>query len=246
MRVVYPYHSFAQHMSKTRIVGVHQTSLGNATSILYENKIYPRPGSRGCGIYACYNAPTTNHKCRGGKGTCLYMDIYLGKNTKNIDLDENSFYDSTINDKFNGDEIIVRTSDRVLNIKYLNGDKPNNIWLEMRPRMLLIFGTTRSNARSILNNQEIPMENHPNIAGKGYYLWPDVPSATKYGNSGRETFLVADVFFTNTFENRSYLPQSSDLMKYDSFRGTYNETCYFMVKYSQRIKNIRFIDGVEP
>lgn len=244
--IVYPNHSFSNHMSKTRVVVVHQTSKSNAESIFAVKKLLPSPGSRGTGIYACYDAPTTDRKCRGGKGTYLLIDFYLGRSEKDIHLDQYPSYDSTINTKFNGDEIIVRDSNRALNFRYLKGVKPSYMYIEMRPRMTLIFGTTRSKARQIISDQELPKENHPDIADIGYYLWPDIPSASKYGNSGNETFLVADVFFTKPFENKSYFPTRSDYMEYDSFRGVYKDTCYFMVKYPQRINNIHYIDGKKP
>lgn len=245
--VIYPNYSFASYMSKKRVVVVHQTSKCNAESIFAMKKILPFKGSRGKGIYACYDAPTTNHKCQGGKGTYLIIDFYLGNSKKNINLDNYSTYDSTINTEFNGDEYVVRDSNRALNFRYLKGDKPSNMYIEMRPRMTLIFATTQSEAKQIIEKQELPKENHPDIADVGYYLWSDIPSASKFGNSGNETLLIADVFFTNPFENKKYFPSRNDYMNYDSFRGVYKEeTCYFMVKYPQRIKNIRYIDGKRP
>ena len=174
------------------------------------------------------------------------IEFYLGRNGNDIDLDKDYRYDSTYITDLHGLEIAIRSSDRALNIRYLKGYRPRNIWIEMRPRMPLIFGTTRNKAREIINRQELPTENHPNIAGVGYYLWPDIPSANDHGNSGRETFLVADVFFTNPFENRNYFPDTSDLQKYDSFRGAYKDTCYFMVKCKHRIARIHYIDGLRP
>lgn len=245
--IIYPNCSYSNHMSKKRVVVVHQTSKCNAESIFAMKKILPKLGSYGIGIYACLDAPTTDGKCRGGKGTYLLIDFYLGRNEENINLDKYTSYDSTIITKFRGGvEYVVRDSNRALNFRYLKGDPPSYMYIEMRPRMTLIFGTTRLKARDIISHQELPKENHPDIADLGYYLWPDIPSARQYGNNGKETFLIADVFFTNPFENKSYFPNRNDYMKYDSFRGAYKDTCYFMVKYPQRIKNIHYIDGERP
>ena len=237
-------------MSTTRVVGIHQTCLQNAERICQDNCFIVNNGSVGFAIYLCFDAPTTDHKC-SKHGTYFIADVYRGHYTiiyRKSDMGKNySNYNSVINKALNGDEIVVFESDRVKNIRYLKGDRPRNIWINMRPRMTLIFGTSLLKARTIIEKQELPKENHPNIAGEGYYLWPDIPSAINYGSAKeKETFLVADVFFTNPFEKRNHFPTQEDLFRYDSFRGQYKETCYFMVKYPQRIANIHYIDGKRP
>ena len=243
----YPTHAFASHESKTRKILVHQSSLTNVISMFNEKIIRPgQSGSRGKGIYACYNAPLTNRKARCN-GTCIYFDGYLGKHEYNINLDKCPQYNSTTNTTFNGHEVVIRSSDRALNFKYLKGDKPYNASFEMRPRMTLLYPTSKYNARRYIRDQEIPIEDRPDIAGRGHYFWVDVPSAQKNALYGSETILVADVYFTNPYENRSCLPNLiHDYPKYESFRGEYRDTYYFMVKYSERIKNIQYIDGVDP
>lgn len=249
--IVYDIGPFKSQMSKTRIVGIHQTNLECAEKICQDNMLIPKCGAVGDAIYLCRDAPTTNGKANRN-GTWLIADVYLGHYTyiyDRRDLKKNySNYNSVIIMCFNsGEEIAVFKSNRVLNIRYLKGNRPRNIWINMRPRMALIYGTTLSEAKIINEKKEIPKENHPNIAGKGYYFWPDIPSAEKYGErSVKETFFVADVFFTNPFENRNNFPTQEDLLRYDSFRGQYKETCYFMVKYPQRIANIHYIDGKRP
>lgn len=117
----------------------------------------------------------------------------------------------------------------------------------MRPRMTLLYPTSASNARKYIHDQEIPVENRLDIAGRGHYFWVDVPSAKKYALYGSETILAADVYFTNPYENRDCLPYLKyDYPIYESFRGEYEDTYYFILKYSERIKNIQYIDGKDP
>ena len=116
----------------------------------------------------------------------------------------------------------------------------------MRKRMPLIYATTAQEAAKIIKYQKIPKEDRRNIAGKGRYFWDNIPDARAYSISGNEIFLVADVYFVDCYQNKKSFPKYHDYKNYNSFRGDYQNTHYYMVKFSKNIENIHYISGVRP
>ena len=111
----------------------------------------------------------------------------------------------------------------------------------MRLRMPLIYATTAQEAAKIIKDQRIPSENRPNIAGKGRYFWENIPDARTYSMTGTETFLVADVYFPNCYENRKSFPHNHHYKQHDTFWGDFENTHYYMVKYNDQIERIHYI-----
>ena len=145
---------------------------------------------------------------------------------------------------------VVQDSQRVKNIRYLDGTIPpgadiNNI--TMRDRMPLVFAATAQDAANIIRLQKIPFENRPDIAGNGIYLWQNIPDARRFQLNGAETFLIAEVHFNDScYENNNNLPSNHDLHKYETFRGNYQGTHYFMIKNPKRIEKIHYVGGTRP
>ena len=225
---------------------VHQTDPQAATAILQSQKMI-----LGCegGIFFARTLPETDVKaCH--HGSYLLADVYLGytqlgsnNDVKAANQNVNSIL---IKGNYGGFEYVVRDPDQVKNIRYLDGIKPPNYVVQMRPRMPLIYGTTAQAAAQIIKDQKIPSESRPQIAGRGRYLWEDLPSARKFSITGTETFLAADVFFINCYEGQDSLPNIYDCKHHDTFRGDFQDTHYYMVKYSDQIENIHFIAGTRP
>lgn len=245
--------SQARHENTTRRLMVHQTSPEFAASILASKRFLPSQRWDQIGsIYFAETVPETENKAQH-KGTYLMADVYLGRYTgtdtkfdeTNDNLTSIRHSKGTCNE---GLEYIIKDPQRALNIRYLDGIKPPGITIEMRDRMPLIYATNSNEAAQIIQSQKIPQENRHDIAGRGYYLWENIPDARKYqinGSNGAETFLVADVHFPYCFESQS-LPNKNDLSNYKSFRGTYQDTHYYMVHNPHYIVNIKYIAGTLP
>lgn len=233
--------------NKSRRLMIHLTDPQAAASILRSQTMLPGTGGLlGAGIYFCKTMDGCQMRALHS-GTYLIADVYLGKTEKDLNLNnKQKGTASTVS----GDRLpmyAVNESDRVKNIRYLDGVIPpgtniNNI--EMRDRMPLIFAAEPKEAASIIRYQKIPMENRSDIAGNGMYFWQNIPDAKKYSKSNATTFLAADVFFSNGYEGRK--PSQADLAKYETFRGDYNGTHYFMVLNPKRIEKIHYIGGTRP
>lgn len=240
----------AKHENITRKLMVHQTSPECAAAILSSQQFLPSQRWDQVGsIYFAENAPETENKAQK-KGTYLMADVYLGVNTGN-DTDFQSTADNITairneKGKYNeGLEYVIKDPNRARNIRYLDGIKPPGIIIEMRDRMPLIYATTKEKAAEILKNQIIPIENRPDMAGWGYYLWENIPDARKYSMSGTETYLAADVHFPYCFEENRF-PNHYEYKNFSSFRGDFQDTHYYMVRFKYTIVNIRYISGVRP
>ena len=144
---------------------------------------------------------------------------------------------------------VVNDPSRVKNIRYLDGTLPpntdvNNI--QMRSRMPLIFVASPQDAANFIAKKMLPMENRPEIAGKGFYLWQNIPDAKKFAKGDSSTYLGADVYFNDCYDGEFGLPKGKDLTKFRSFRGKYKGTYYFMVTDPKDVVKIHYIGGVRP
>ena len=240
----------AKHENTTRRLFVHQTDPISAASILKSQRFNPSQKWDKVGsIYFAETAPDTDNKAQK-HGTYLMVDVYLGLfQDQNTDFDNaNDKITSIRNDRGKYDEgleYVIKDPKRARNIRYLDGIKPPGITIEMRDRMPLIYATTAKNAMKIIKSQQIPIENRPEIAGNGFYLWENIPDARKYSKKGFETFLAADVHFPYCYESNK-LPNQNDYKNYKSFRGNFHDTHFYMVKNPYYIKNIHYISGIRP
>ena len=233
---------------KTRRLMVHQTD-PNAAASIHQSKIM-RPGTGGAlgaAIYFCKTMDGCDARALH-HGTYLMADVYLGKTEANAHFNNNTGFDSIVS----GDKLpmyVVNDSNRVRNVRYLDGTIPpnTNIYnIEMRDRMPLIYAATAQNAANIIKKQKIPEENRSDIAGTGIYLWQNIPDAKRFALYGAETFLAAEVYFNDSCFQDTKFPKFHDLHKYETFRGNYQNTHYFMVKNPSRITKIHYIGGKRP
>ena len=235
--------------NKSRRLMIHLTDPEAAASILKSQQMRPGTGGvLGAGIYFCKTMDGCQMRALH-HGTYLLADVYLGKTEKDLNLDHKHQKTASTVSGDNLPMYAVNESDRVRNIRYLDGNIPPNTninHIEMRDRMPLIFAAEPNEAANIIHKQIIPTEDRPNIAGKGMYLWQNIPDAKKYSKSDATTYLAADVFFTNGYEGKSRMPSQIDINNYETFRGDYNGTHYFMVKNPQRIEKIHYIGGTRP
>lgn len=235
--------------STRRRVMIHQTDPNAAASILNSGVMKPgASGALGGAIYFCKVMDGCDMRaCH--RGTYLMADVYLGKTVANQSFDSgNSGFDAVVS----GDKLpmyVVKDSNRVLNIRYLDGIIPPNTdvnKITMRDRMPLVYAATAQDAANIIKTQKIPFENRPEIAGRGIYLWQNIPDAKKFQKNGAETFLIAEVYFNDSCYEKSGLPNDYDLHKFETFRGDYEGTHYFMIKNPTRIERIHFVGGTRP
>lgn len=234
--------------NKTRRLLVHQTTPDAAASILGSQQFLP--GKEG-GIFFARTAPETDKKART-KGTYLMADVYLG-HTEHVSHNElktkKSSSDSLIlTEHESGKEYFVESSTRIKNIRYLDGIPPRGFdVIKFRKRMPLIYATTARKAADIIRDQRIDHENRSDIAGYGIYLWENIPDARNYSQSGNETFLAADVYFINVYQSLSHpFPTKKEYNEYDTFRGSFQNTRYYMVKHNAQIERLHFIGGIRP
>lgn len=236
--------------NKTRRVMIHQTDPQAAASILSSGIMRPGSGGAlGAAIYFCKTMDgCAMRACH--HGTYLMADVYLGKTVANQSFG-NTNNPTNFNAVVSGNQLpmyVVQDSDRVKNVRFLDGTIPpgvdvNNI--TMRDRMPLVYVTTAQNAANIIKQQKIPFENRPDIAGNGIYLWANVPDAQRFQLNGSETYLVAEVYFNNScYEGDK--PSYHDLHRYETFRGNYQGTHYFMIKNPKRIERIHYVGGTRP
>lgn len=232
----------------TRRLMVHLTDPNAASSILKSKQMLPGSGGvLGAGIYFCKTMDGCDSRALH-YGTYILAEVYLGKTEANLNLDSRP---QNVGSTVSGARLpmyAVNETRRVKNMRYLDGTIPPNTNIndiEMRSRMPLIFAATPRDAAYFIKKQELPVENRPEIAGKGFYLWKNIPDARKYSKQGATTFLAADVYFNNCFE-KSRLPNHHELAQYSSFRGNYNGTHYFMVKNPVDIAKIHYIGGDRP
>lgn len=236
--------------NRSRRLMCHLTDPQAAASILKSQQMRPGTGGvLGAGIYFCKTMDGCDMRALHF-GTYLLADVYLGKTEKDLNLNNKQQGTSST---VSGDKLpmyAVNESDRVRNIRYLDGTIPPNTdvnKIEMRDRMPLIYAAEPQDAANIIRHQNIPEEDRSDIAGRGIYLWQNIPDAKKYSKPNATTFLAAEVYFNNSCcEGR--IPNKNDLYKYETFRGDYNGTHFFMVKgkYRKRIEKIHYIGGVRP
>lgn len=235
--------------NSSRRLMVHLTDPQAAASILQSKEMRPGTGGvLGAGIYFCKTMDGCDWRALH-HGTYILADVYLGRTEANLNLNNRP---SHVGSTVSGDRLpmyVVNEPRRVKNIRYLDGTIPPNTDIndiEMRDRMPLIFAATPQDAANFIHRKELPMENRADIAGKGYYLWQNIPDARKYSHSGATTFLAADVYFVDCYEGRNQMPNAHDIKNHKSFRGNYNGTHYFMVKNPKNIDKIHYIGGVRP
>lgn len=234
--------------NKTRRLLVHQTTPEAAAAIIGSQKFLP--GREG-GIFFARNAPETDRKART-KGTYLMADVYLGHTehvTHNELKNKKSDSDSLIlTEHESGKEYFVESSTRIKNIRYLDGIPPNGYNdVKFRNRMPLIYATTARKAADIIKNQRIDHENRDDIAGYGIYFWENIPDARNHSNTGKETFLAADVYFVKVYQSLKHpFPNKQEYNEFDTFRGNFQNTRYYMVKHNAQIEHLHFIGGMRP
>lgn len=244
---------------KNRRTLVHQTSPEAAMSILTSKKFIPTQRWDWIpSIYFSETAPDTDIQAQNF-GTYLIADVYLGQyianDTNFFEISNNTNGETNVtairNSKGNfneGLEYVIKDPNRILNIRYLDGIKPDDNSFEMHDCMPLIYMTNPQEAAKIIETQKIPVENRNDIAGSGYYFWDNIPDARKYkinSTNESETFIIADVHFPSCFE-LDRLPDQNDIQKYQTFRGKYQDTHYYMVKSDDCIEHIRYISGAFP
>ncbi|KAK8834947.1 hypothetical protein M9Y10_031487 [Tritrichomonas musculus] len=234
----------------SRRLMVHQTDPNAAASILQSKQMRSGSGGAlGAGIYFCKTMDGTDSRALH-HGTYIMAEVYLGKTQKDLNLDNRP---DNVGSTVSGDRLpmyVVNQSDRVLNIRYLYGTLPpgvdvNNV--ELRDRMPLIYAAPPQDAANIIRYQKIPEEDRREIAGKGHYLWLNVNDAKQNApKAGSTTFIAADVYFVDCFDNQNRMPGYHESKNYKSFRGNYKGTRYFMVKSNRNIARIHYIGGDRP
>lgn len=238
-----------QGENHSRRLMVHQTDPQAAANILSTQIMRPGSGGAvGAGCYFCKSMDGCDSLALHN-GTYLMADVYLGRTAPNANFGNSSgggFHSIIAHGTQTCPMYVVNDSNRVKNIRYFAGTRPPNITVQMRYRMPLIYATTKEEAEKIKNTQIIPKENRTDIAGEGIYLWENIPDAQRFAQHGAETFLVADVYFPNCFENFNQMPSHNDRDKYSTFRGNYQGTHYYMVKNIDQIERIHFIGGIRP
>lgn len=75
-------------------------------------------------------------------------------------------------------------------------------------------------------------------------LWQNVPDAQKYAKPGSTTFLAADAYFVDCYDNQSRMSGHNDRKHCKYFRGMNNRTHYFMIKSNKNVDRIHYIGGV--
>lgn len=235
----------------TRRLMVHLTDPDAAASILKTRTMRPGTGGLlGAGIYFCKTMDGCDWRALH-HGTYILAEVYLGKTEADLNLDNRP---QDVHSTVSGDRLpmyVVNEPDRVKNIRFLDGTFPpktNVNDIELRSRMPLIFVASPQDAANFIENRSLPVENRPEIAGKGFYLWQNIPDAKKFAKGGSATYLAADVYFNNCFEGHKLkkMPSQADIASHDSFRGIYNGTHFFMVKNPKDVDKIHYIGGVRP
>ncbi|OHT02226.1 hypothetical protein TRFO_30742 [Tritrichomonas foetus] len=228
---------------------IHQTDLRSAETIIRTQIM--RPGSGGCygaGIYFANTFEACDHKSHKN-GVYLVADVYLGK-TKALSyqqIDPNNLkkegYDSVVGLKMpTGREFIVYDSNRVKNIKYAYGTRPQVVFTSARDRLVLFWVTNPQEASRIVRHQHIPMTSNGRFSD-GFYMYDSVTDALQE-HPQATTFLAADVHIKKRY-NLSNRETITSLMRrrYKSFSAQVNGFKYYIVVDPRQIVNIHFSGG---
>lgn len=236
-----------------RLSLIHQTDQECAEKIISTQTMLPgSKGLYGAGIYFANTIEASDLKAHR-HGVYLIADVYIGRYkevTKNEALSKN-FDAQKIQDNGytcifgyqmpTGREIIVFDPERVRNIKYIYGTKPQAMLTTYRERITLFLVVSKDNASEIVENQKIPKIDGP--LGQGYYMFDTITDAKKssiYGDD-KETYLVADVYM------KKYLQLNNDNVDdhdfHRSFTGSVDGMTLFILKDPELIKRIHYCGG---
>lgn len=236
---------------------IHQTDQNCAEQIISSQKMIPSSnGLYGPGIYFANTIEAANLKSHR-KGVFLIADVYPGKAKKvskddvihgnfNSNQIKSNGYTSIYGYKMpTGREIIVFDPDRVKNIKYIFGTRPQAVFQTSRLRITLFFVTDRRTASKISENQNIPRLDGP--LGKGCYMYDTITDAiqTNPTHKKTETYLAADAYmkyFCKLRDNQKINDQNVP-RHFQSFVGVANGMTQFFLKNPQLIERIHFCGG---
>lgn len=242
-----------------RLSLIHQTDRQAAELIIQSQFMKPGVGGLyGPGIYFANTIEACKVKALR-KGVFLIADVYLGKTCSiskdeamKIHLDKDPEVSKKIQKEgftaicgykqLTGREFIVFDPERVKNIKFIYGDRPQSIPNISHKRLVLFWVTDHNTAKQIVESQNLPQYNGP--FGNGFYLFDSITDAISHlGNN--ETFLAADFSLKSFGELRpNQTLDSPKLPKhFQTFLGKSNNLKFYISKDPSMIKNIHYCGG---
>lgn len=240
--------------NSTRLTVFYQTDIATAEQIIANQRIVPRNGGLyGPGVY--FGSTIDSATNPNLQGVFLVADVYTGRQKHvtpeevvaglNLNQIQAEGHDSIIGPRLpGGREIIIFDPDRVKNIKYAFGNRPNAIFTTNRNRICLFYATDTESAQNICQEQKIPRLNRP--IGRGCYMFDSIADAIQINpeNTNTETYLAADVFIKNIHRlANNETADSRASVNYNSFIGYENGISVYLLKDPRSIANIHFCGG---
>lgn len=238
---------------------IHQTDKQAAEAIIQSQHMKPGVGGLyGPGIYFANTIEACDAKALR-KGVYIIADVYLGK-TLSLSKDEaikmklnkdpnvskniesQGFTAICGHKQPTGREFIVFDPERVKNIKFILGERPQATLTLQIKRACLFWVTDHQSAKKIVDDQELPEYNGP--FGEGYYLFDSLEDAFQHFGK-KETYLCADLKVDNLgqFRQGQKLDSPGLPRRYTSFHGKKKGIEFYVVKDKDLISNIHYCGG---
>lgn len=231
----------------------HQTDLTSAEQIILTQTM--RPGTSGLfgpGIYFANTIEATDHKCRR-TGVYLIADVDLGKIIKitkkqvtSHQIDPSKIpsqgYDSIEGRRLKtGREYVVFDPNRVKNIKFVYGTRPQAVFNCSSERVILFFVTDHLTARGIVHHQSMIKSEFGDF-GKAYYMFDTIVDALNLLPNG-ETYLMAEVKMENFCNMDNNTDSIYNYGHSKTFMAKFNNTPIFIIRYKSLITRIHYCGG---
>lgn len=244
----------------SRLSLFHVTPVENAEKIIQSQHFKLGSGLYGRGVYFANTIEATtyktqHHKDSNIKWTFLVADVYVGKwigitkdqaKASQVDTDalKSQGYNSIIGyGLHSGREIICLDENRIHNIKYVYGEKPNAFFFINRPRIVLFYATSSNQAEKIHGHQSfLPIEGK---YGKGIYLYYTITDAVQNSDQS-ETFIACDAYVSHIYKLQNDEHVNSHHLQnqgYRSFVAQDDEMYYYIFTDPSLITNIHFCGG---
>lgn len=238
----------------------HVTPVENAEQIIQSQHFIPGNGLYGRGVYFANTIEATTYKTQHHKDqniqwTFLIADVYVGKwisfskdqakaGKIDVNLLKSQGYNSIIGYKMHsGRELVCLDENRIHNIKYVFGVRPNSFFYINRPRIVLFNAVSSKQAQNIHDNQSFkPIDGK---FGKGIYLFYTITDALQQ-NPGAETYLACDARVSGIYKLRNGENLNSKNFKdknFKCFMAKDDHQYYYIFTDPSLISSIHFCGG---